>query len=115
MRNSPTLAQPGRASGCSGWPSANCHSAYQAYRNRVVAGSNPARGTIINFKKSLSKYYAMSDDQSWSTLDEVDQKIINILNGNVRSNFSKFLSIISKMKDLLTIFGGRKKKTLDLS
>ena len=84
MRNSPTLAQPGRASGCSGWPSANCHSAYQAYRNRVVAGSNPARGTIINFKKSLSKYNAMSDDQSWSTLDEVDQKIIKILNKNAR-------------------------------
>lgn len=85
MRNSPTLAQPGRASGCSGWPSANCHSAYQAYRNRVVAGSNPARGTIINFKKSLFKYNAMSDDQSWSTLDEVDQKIINILNKNART------------------------------
>ena len=85
MRNSPTLAQPGRASGCSGWPSANCHSAYQAYRNRVVAGSNPARGTIINFKKSLPKYIAMSNDQNWSTLDEVDQKIINILNKNART------------------------------
>ncbi|HXU96038.1 MAG TPA: AsnC family transcriptional regulator [Candidatus Nitrosotalea sp.] len=27
----------------------------------------------------------MSDDQSWSTLDEVDQKIINILNKNART------------------------------
>ena len=27
----------------------------------------------------------MSDDQNWSTLDEVDQKIINILNKNART------------------------------
>ena len=27
----------------------------------------------------------MSDDKSWSTLDEVDQKIINILNKNART------------------------------
>jgi hypothetical protein len=74
VRDSPTLAQPGRASGCSGWPAANRHSAYQAYRNRVVAGSNPARGTIINFRKSFIKYKTVSDDKNYSTLDKNDNK-----------------------------------------
>ena len=42
----PVVAQPGRASGCSCWlKMADRKTAYQAYRNRVVGGSIPPRGT----------------------------------------------------------------------
>ena len=42
----PVVAQPGRASGCSCWlKMADRKTAYQAYRNRVVACSIHARGT----------------------------------------------------------------------
>jgi len=42
------VAQPGRASGCSCWlKMADRKTAYQAYRNRVVACSIHARGTTI--------------------------------------------------------------------
>jgi len=34
----------------------------------------------------------MSDDQNWSTLDEVDQKIINILNKNARTSSKEIAS-----------------------
>ena len=49
-RYCPKIAQPGRASGCSGWLLANCVPAYQAYRNRVVEGSIPSLGTTFTFK-----------------------------------------------------------------
>lgn len=60
-------------------------SAYQAYRNRVVAGSSPARGTINIKFKSTSLYIESMPDEIWSNLDKVDQKIIAILNKNART------------------------------
>ncbi|MGI0072443.1 MAG: Lrp/AsnC family transcriptional regulator [Nitrosotalea sp.] len=40
---------------------------------------------MIKFKKTSSTVLSLSDDQSWLTLDEVDQKIIAILNKNART------------------------------
>jgi DNA-binding Lrp family transcriptional regulator len=64
---------------------ADRHQPTQAYRNRSVASSNPARGTIIKLKNTSFTLISLSDDPSWSTLDEVDQKIIAILNKNART------------------------------
>ena len=60
-------------------------SAYQAYRNRVVAGSSPARGTINIKFKSVSNSVKLMSDKKWSTLDKTDQKIIEVLNKNART------------------------------
>lgn len=60
-------------------------SAYQAYRNRVVAGSNPARGTINIKFKSISNSVELISDKNWSPLDKIDQKIIEVLNKNART------------------------------
>jgi len=60
-------------------------SAYQAYRNRVVAGSSPARGTINIKFKSISNSVELMSDKNWSPLDKIDQKIIEVLNKNART------------------------------
>ena len=59
--------------------------AYQAYRNRVVAGSSPALGTTYTkIQKHAFVIPCMSSD-TWSNLDKIDQKIIEILNKNART------------------------------
>jgi DNA-binding Lrp family transcriptional regulator len=71
--------------------------AYQAYRNRVVAGSIPALGTIFNqmFKNFYYHPLVLSDD-SWSNLDKIDQKIIEILNQNARTPSKEIASELRK-------------------
>jgi DNA-binding Lrp family transcriptional regulator len=71
--------------------------AYQAYRNRVVAGSIPALGTIFNqmFKAFYYHPLVLSDD-SWSNLDKIDQKIIEILNQNARTPSKEIASELRK-------------------
>jgi len=71
--------------------------AYQAYRNRVVAGSIPALGTIFNQKfKNFHNYPHVLNDNSWSNLDKIDQKIIEILNQNARTPSKEIASELRK-------------------
>jgi len=70
-------------------------SAYQAYRNRVVAGSSPARGTINIKLKSVPYCIIPMSDEGWSNLDEVDQKIIAILNKNALNKYNSWKKMAS--------------------
>lgn len=59
--------------------------AYQAYRNRVVEGSIPSLGTTSKTSKTSKWHIHLMGKDTWSNLDKVDQKIIEILNKNART------------------------------